>query len=43
MSTPELEEYAQSGKLPNWFPNGPAVTESDYNEGRSGRSPIEKT
>ena len=33
MSTPELKEYAQSGKLPNWFPNGLVVTESDNNEG----------
>jgi len=33
MSTTELEEYAQSGKMPNWFPNGPVVTESSDRNG----------
>jgi hypothetical protein len=29
MSTKELEEYAQSGKLPGWFPVAPVATGSD--------------
>src|SRR5215510_1958366 len=29
MSTPELEAYAQSGKLPDWFPVVPTATNSD--------------
>ncbi len=29
MSTPELEEYARSGKLPAWFPVATVATGND--------------
>jgi hypothetical protein len=31
MSATELEEYARSGKLPNWFPVGPALPATGEN------------
>jgi hypothetical protein len=33
MSIDELEKYAQTGDLPQWFPVAPVATSSDGNGG----------
>jgi hypothetical protein len=35
MSTQELEHYAQSGQLPQWFPVAPVATRNDSPEGEN--------
>ena len=42
MSSPELEQYAQSGKLPAWFPVAPVATSGDSNGGSTDVQSIEK-